>query len=305
MFMIALTPSSDNATGSRKSPFVFNKTMEGIELSENGKPVFFYQISPRESKGSGIYNNYFHPVYNLQGEVITEEFPKDHLNHRGIFWAWHQVFINDLNLGDGWIMENMTQSVTNAETETNNKFAVLNTTVLWKSSRWQNQAAFIEEKATVKVYKSENNIRKIDFEITLAPLVAGVSLGGSDDEKGYGGFCTRIKMPDDLVFISEKGPVKPHNLQVNSGPWMDFCWTSAAGIKNGLAILCHPSDPEYPAPWILRQKASMQNIVFPGRERTKLEKPLVLRYRVIIHNGDTKSAEMAKLQEEFKKVLIK
>jgi len=305
IYMIALTPSPDNAPYGMKSPFMFNITNEGIELSENGKPVFFYQISPKESKESGIFNNYFHPVYKLQGEVITEEFPKDHLNHRGIFWAWHEVFINDQSLGDGWIMENLSQSVTDAKTETNNELALINTTVLWKSSLWQNEAPFIEEKASVKVYKSGNNNRKIDFEITLTPLVPGVSLGGSDDEKGYGGFCTRIKMPEDLVFISEKGPVKPQNLQISSGPWIDFCWTSDSGIKNGLAVLCHPSDPEYPAPWILRQKASMQNIVFPGRERIKLEKPLVLRYRVIIHNGDTKSAEIAKLQEEYNKVPIK
>jgi hypothetical protein len=300
--MIALVPIIDLPSEKEKMSFVFKETKDGYELSENSRPVFSYQINPKESKGSGIYNNYLHPVYDLQGEIITEEFPKDHLNHRGIFWAWHQVFIDDMSLGDGWTMENLSQSVTEAKTFVNNKTAILHTTVLWKSSLWNNNAAFIEEKAEIKVHKSERNIRKLDFIITLIPLVPGLSLGGSNDEKGYGGFCTRIRMPDDLVFISEKGPVKPQNLQINSGPWMDFCWTSPSGTKKGLAILCHSSDPVYPAPWILRQKASMQNIVFPGRERIKIEKPIVLRYRVIIHDGDTKSAEIGNLQEEYNKV---
>ena len=287
-----------------KSPFVFKETDEGIELSENGRPVCFYRRSPSEVPGTGIYNNYLHPVYNLQGEVITDEFPSDHLNHRGIFWAWHQVFINDQSIGDGWMMENLSQEVIKAETNANNKVAVLNINVLWKSSLWQNGTAFIEEHTSVTVYKCEKNLRKIDFDITLIPLTSGVQIGGSNDEKGYGGFCTRIKMPDDLTFTSEKGPVIPQNLQILSGPWMDFCWTSqVSGEKNGLAILGHPSNPNFPAPWILRQKSSMQNIVFPGRERIRLEKPIVLKYRVIIHGGDAKSADIPELQKEYNLVL--
>jgi hypothetical protein len=37
----------------------------------------------------------------------------------------------------------------------------------------------------------------------------------------------------------------------------------------------------------------MQNIVFPGRERFHIteEKPVVLKYRLIIHKGDSKEVE--------------
>ena len=66
------------------------------------------------------------------------------------------------------------------------------------------------------------DIRKIDFEITLKALVNGLQIGGSADQKGYGGFCVRMKLPDSLVFTSENGPVTPRELQVKAGPWMDF-----------------------------------------------------------------------------------
>jgi hypothetical protein len=134
----------------------------------------------------------------------------------------------------------------------------------------------------------EKMSRIIDFEIRLRPLTDGVSIGGSDDEKGYGGFCVRIKLPDDVVFTSFKGPVTPQNLQIEAGPWMNISGSlDHTGRRSGLAIVCDPQTPNYPAPWILRQKSSMQNIVYPGRQRVTLpvDSDLVLKYRLIIHSG--------------------
>ena len=39
--------------------------------------------------------------------------------------------------------------------------------------------------------------------------------------------------------------------------------------------------------WILRRRGSMQNAVYPGATPVPLpmEKPLVLRYRLVIHRG--------------------
>ena len=289
-----------------KSPFSKKQTAEGIELSENGKTVFFYQKEPKKASEKYSFNNYLHPVYNLIGEIITEEFPPDHLNHRGIFWAWHQLYIDNKNIGDGWMMEYISEDVTDVKTKINRKNAQLNARVLWKSSLWQNGKPFIEEETSIIVHRTEDNTRKIDFEIKLIPLTVGVQIGGSDDEKGYGGFCVRLKMPESLVFTSEKGCVKPQNLQIKSGPWMDFSAIfGKSDEKSGLTILCHPSVPNYPAPWIIRQTGSMQNIVFPGRQRIRIDKPLVLRYRVIIHNGDTLSLNIDKLQSEYYKLSLR
>ena len=73
---------------------------------------------------------------------------------------------------------------------------------------------------------------------------------------------------------------------------------------SGLTILCHPSTPNYVVPWILIKEKSMQNIVFPGREEIKLavNKPLVLRYRLIVHKGSVKDIGMDKMQSEYDNV---
>lgn len=292
----------------QKSPFFFTETDQGIELVENGNPVFFYQRKPKSLTGQYVCSNYLHPLYGINGDILTEEFPPDHPYHRGIFWAWHQLYVNNNSLGDGWINDGISQDVVNVQTEKSKDRAQLNLEVMWKSSTFQNGKSFMNENTSIIIHKLESNIRKIDFEITLKPLVPGFQIGGSADEKGYGGFCARIKLPDGLIFTSENGPTTPQDLQIKAGPWMDF---SADFGKNSevssLTILCHPSTPNYPESWILRQKGSMQNIVFPGQNLISIamDKPAVLRYRIIIHNGNAGSVNLPKLQAEYSKMYNK
>jgi hypothetical protein len=290
--------------GSKKSGFTVKENDQGILLMENGKPVFFYQQKTKLLADKYNCNNYLHPLYTLSGDTLTEESPKDHPYHRGIFWGWHQHFIDNKSIGEGWVMEGIYQEVTGVRKEFKKDYAQFYLSVLWKSSLYQNGKPYIEEKSSIIVYPSESNLRKIDFVITLRALVPGVQIGGADDEKGYGGFCPRVKLPDGLIFTSTGGPVKPQNTQIKAGPWMDM--SGAYGRKgeiSGLSILCHPSTPNYPAPWILRQKASMQNIVFPGRERisVSMENPIILRYRLIIHDGNAESVNLPELQSEFER----
>jgi hypothetical protein len=103
-----------------------------------------------------------------------------------------------------------------------------------------------------------------------------------------------IKKPVGLYFTSEKGKLIPQLNTVVSGPLIDFSAPfGKEGKMSGLTLICDKSNPHYPQPWILRQKNSMQNIVFPGRERFHIpeEEPVVLTYILIIHKGDSKKVE--------------
>ncbi len=294
-----------SCNSSAQEKFSFQNTPDGVEVLEGGKPVLFYQKTTKTPNGEFFLNNYIHPLYSLEGDTLTEEFPKDHLHHRGIFWAWHQIYIDTLSVGDSWIMENVSTDVVSVTTNTNNGSAQISTNVLWKSKIFNNQDPFIEEHTTITVHEAQDNFRSIDFEIMLKALVPDVHIGGSDNEKGYGGFSPRIKLPDNLIFTSESGKVAPQTLQIKAGPWMDFSGSFGnSNRQSGLTILCHPSTPNYVAPWILRQKKSMQNIVYPGQEMVNIsmDKPLVLRYRLVIHNGDAGSIDITKLQLAYEKV---
>lgn len=310
IFLVTVMLFNNNAFSTElNSPFIFKKSKKGAELLENGKPVFFYQKEPKTRTGKFYSNNYLHPLYTLDGDTLTEEFPVDHPHHRGIFWAWHQIFKDNQKIGDSWIMENISFEVINVHTKIDKDVAHLNVDVLWKSSVFHNGKPFMSEQSGITVHKLHSNLREIDFEIILNPLIPGIQIGGSEDEKGYGGFSTRIKLPAGLVFTSENGAVIPQLLQVKEGPWIDFSAPFGKHCElHGITVLCHPSTPNYPEPWILRYKdTSMQNIVFPGKERIELpmNKTTALRYRMIIHKGSSVNVDMLKILSEYEKAYDK
>jgi Methane oxygenase PmoA len=302
LFSILFSAFSFYANG--QSRFTFVENAQGIELLEQGQPVYFYQRAPKSVDGRYICNNYLHPLFSIDGDTLTDEFPEDHPYHRGIYWAWHQIYIDNKSIGDGWIMENFSEDVTDIHSGVQNKMARLDLEVEWNSSQFQNGKTFILENTTIWVHPLSEDIRLIDFEIRLKALVPGISIGGSDDEKGYGGFCARIKLPHDLIFTSTNGPVIPQTLQIQAGQWMDFSGSFDKNKKiSGMSILSLPDFLNYPVHWILRKETAMQNIVFPGRQRINLSlnNPIVLKYRVAIHRGNAKEANINKLQKRYNK----
>ena len=51
---------------------------------------------------------YIHPLWGLEGERLTDDFPRDHYHHHGIFWAWPHVGIGD-DQYDLWEYKNIKQ----------------------------------------------------------------------------------------------------------------------------------------------------------------------------------------------------
>jgi hypothetical protein len=289
------------------NPIKITETDDGFMVTEAKEKVMFYQREHKSLNGKFMRANYIHPLYNLDGEILTEDFPVDHPHHRGVFWAWHQVWLGDKRPGDPWATIDFFWDVYNTKIlDVDSKSRALQVHVLWKSPLWTdsdgNKKAFLKETTTMRVHRVQKDMRKIDFEIKLLALEEGMRLGGSEDAKGYGGFTTRIKLPDGLSFTGTDGPVEPKNLSVEAGPWLDFTGKLGAGDNiNGLTILCHNSSPGYPQRWILRRKGSAQNPVYPGRHPVSLstKKPLILRYRLIIHRGELSRGKIDKLQEEY------
>ena len=287
--------------GRQSQNFTFQETKQGVQVLDAGKPVLFYQREPKPNQEEFTFNNYIHPLYGFSGDTVTEEFPIDHIHHRGIYWAWHQVFVAGQSVGDAWTMTNIKQEVSSVTTENTGRII---SNSYWTSSLYKDRKPFISEKIEISIQPRKKKYRAIDFRISLTALVPEVEIGGSADEKGYGGFCVRIKHQDQIVFTSPKGKITPQNLQIDAGSWMDFSGPIGTnGDIEGLAIICHPETPNFPAPWILRSEPSMQNIVYPGRSRIVVPTDILLTlcYRIVIHDGDASNIDIDKLQLEYRK----
>jgi hypothetical protein len=282
------------------------KDPQGYWFSEGDTNVLFYQAERKAlPDGQAARSNYFHPLYDLDGNILTEDFPKDHVHHRGIFWAWHQVRIDGKSVQDQWVNRDSFWMLQEARPESDARSASLALRVRWESPLFTDaqgkRRPFVEERSVTRVHRAEGAIRKIDFHQRLTALVDGVEIGGSEDAKGYGGFSYRVVMPPDIRFTGADGTVTPIENAVGASSWMDVTGSYGSAGRSGVAVLTHPSTTGFPQTWILRAKASMQNAVYPGRQPVALprDRPLVLRYRIVLHRGELAPAEIARLQAEY------
>jgi len=76
----------------------------------------FYRQAPVSHQGEYTRNHNIHPLYGLKGDILTEDFPADHLHQRGIYWAWHQVLVNGKSMGDMWLTEDFIWDVQEVKT---------------------------------------------------------------------------------------------------------------------------------------------------------------------------------------------
>ena len=275
------------------------KEAEGVWVKENEEKVLFYQTSPKSIDGKYTRANYIHPLYNIDGFELTENFPRDHLHHRGIFWTWHQVLIKGKPIGDAWECKDFSWEVEHVKHDYDGDKLNLQSEVLWKSPEWidgdKDQMPFMKESVTITVHAKEEFYRIVDFEIALLALESEVSIGGSDNAKGYGGFSARLKTPKNIHFASHNGEVKPITNQLDEGQWVNISGMYAKdGGPGGVIIICHQENPMFPENWILREKGSMQNPVFPGRDPVSVstETPTVLKYRLVMYTGEMSDKEI-------------
>lgn len=271
---------------------------DGFLFMDGKDSLFFYQKIPKDKGGAYSRCNYIHPLYGPDNSRLSEDFPADHLHHRGVFWAWHQILIDNKLVSDGWELKNFQQKITDIEFRLQKGIGYLNTTVDWESPLWKDGSEpYLQEKTTITMYPKTGSYRRIDFEIKLKALIDRLSIGGSDDEKGYSGFSVRLKLPADVSFLGENGLVEPTNTAVGAGNTMKIDGSFLKGGKKGGVVIY--SNPENPVPstnWILRKAASMQNAVYPGRQPVSIpfDTPLILKYSLLVFQGDISTKQITK-----------
>lgn len=275
----------------------------GYAVAQAGLPVLFYQLEPRSIGGRYERSNYIHPLYGLDGEILTEDFPDDHPHHRGIFWTWHQVLVGDVRAGDPWLARRFRWELSEERVVEGGRGVF--TRHVWYSPDFAGGSEpILQESAEVLVHPVRDDVRILDFDIRLTPLQDGVRLGGSEDDKGYGGFSVRVRMVEGLRFTAASGPVEPARQAVAAGDWVDFSADfSDTGKTSGVAVIVHPSSAGYPQQWILRAPAtpSMQNPVWPGPKPIELARGARtrLRYRLVVHRGHAEEHDLKALAAGF------
>jgi hypothetical protein len=300
------------AAHTKKMGFPFNIFDDGKRLTvlERGKPVFVYNYAPVDPpEGVDAHfrrANYLHPLYSPGGAVVTEDFPKDHYHHRGVFWAWPNCSVKGRKLNVWELATGRSVFKEWIHNDASRKQIRVEAHSLWKFD--DDGVAPIDERVSMTVHAVEKRQRAIDFALTFKNIVdSDVSFQGSDASagtagagaKGYGGFCFR---PDannkPFAFTVKEGVIAEDRMSCETS-WADISW--GADEKRGVAIIQHPKNPGYPHPgWIFRHYGFL-GASWPHNDPHTLGpgESFTLRYRLIVHEGDAQSAGIAKAAAKY------
>jgi len=281
-------------------------------ISENGKPVvqYNYETVPlpegyleRLAHGH-IYavprSNYIHPLFDLNGKPITNDWTLDHAHHRGIYWAWPEVGYEGA-LGDLHALQTVF-ALLFKETETTEKDGTVSVQgeSLWK---WKDEEPIVHETATITVLPLSASGRKINLEFRFKGLVDEVTLArrGTD---AYGGL--NFRMARLSGFQSGIFQEFEDDAAKNGAAWVFATWRDAdSGKTMELTVFEKADNPDYPGDLIQYPDLQWFQPGIPKRgTRFVLKKDdvLTLRFQLWIHeataNDTAKKAAWREFQEK-------
>lgn len=287
---------------------------EKVSVDINGKPFTDFYVA-----GPTVTKPYLWPLRAATGTYVTREWPMqkveeeasiarpDHQHQKGLWFAHDSV--NGL---DFWNNEA-------SYTTPNRGKMVLAGPVEVKSGKksgtitahfdWTDLAGHkLLTETRVMTFYADPDDRRFDLDITLAPAEP-VTFG--DGKDGALGIRIRPILQEDKGtghitnadgFEGEKQVWgKPSN-------WCDYSG-DIHGEKVGIAILDNPANPRHPVRWHARAYGLFAANPFgvSAFDKTQPKSPMTVqpgqtlrfRYRILIHPGDVKSANIAAAWDQY------
>jgi len=269
-----------------------------LKLWEGKNPVLVYNhgvMTSQSAPNAKGRSSYFHPVYGLDGEVLTDDFPADHENHRGLHWAWPHIKIDDREV-DLWSLRDIRHKFQRwLAKEANPKGAVLGVENGW----FVGEKRVMLERVKATIYPASSQGRFIDLELTLMPEGRPISLWGAEG-KSYGGLTLRFG-PRSKTIVTVPSGRSSEDLLNTRLPWADLSGDLRGnGDLSGAAVFVHPKHPNYPPTWMTREYGLLA-VGWPGITPQSLPagQTVSLRYRIWIHRGVPEAAEIQKTYEAY------
>jgi hypothetical protein len=236
-------------------------------------------------------SNYIHPLYGLEGEMLTRDWPDGgHPHHRGIYWAWPEVEYGS-EVGDPHALQRIFSRPTGEINYVNGPvFAQVNAENLWM---WEDAEPIVREHAAIRAYRASASGRVIDLTLRFIALKEGITVA-TRGKNAYGGLNLRGQFPEsqEISYYTEKDDSK----SIRS--WSDFGGIfEGAQSRSGLMVLQHQENPDYPGIWVEYPDLAWVQPTFPAqgtRYPLSTEVPLILRYRLVVYTGKKPDKNISK-----------
>jgi hypothetical protein len=287
---ITTTPRRDVQTDSQQISAKLDKNKVAITVA--GKLFTCYKFAPSQKYP------YFWPVNGpLSGLSITTESSQPYPHHHSLFFGCDRV-----NGGNYWQEENkygqiISQGPKIIETK---GFRVVFTDVCF----WQKPESkpIILDTRRIIVTAPNENLRFIDFEINLQPLI-DIQIQKTNHSLFSARVVPELSVQSGGILVNAEGKTGEKETWGTASPWCDYAG-SRNGVTEGIAILQHPDNRWFPSKWFTRDYGFFSPTPMNWLEdnqpfKLAKDKTLTLRYRVVVHTGDVKTADIDGLFKQY------
>ncbi len=279
--------------GTAQTKVTAEKVGDKIEFRVNGNLFTTYILSEFEKYP------FFYPVNGPSNASVTSMRNANYPHHSSLFFGCDRV-----NGGNYWqegLERGQIISLRADILESGGEKAVVENECIW---RRPGADAPVKDKRLITVTVPSKDKFFIDFEVTMEMLM-DVTILKTNHSLFSGRMDPDLAVINGGTMINAEGDKGEKDTFGKRSAWMDY-YGERMGKMEGMAILQHPSNEWFPAPWFTRDYGfySPTPMYWPENdEQTELKKgdQIHLRYRVIVHSGDTKEAGIAGEFEKYSK----
>jgi hypothetical protein len=244
---------------------------------------------------------YFWPVNGpVSGQSVTTESSQPYPHHHSLFFGCDRV-----NGGNFWQEENKYGQIISQGPkiiEAKGTRIVFVDVCFWQ--RPESKPIILDTRRIIITAPNEK-LRFIDFEINLQPLT-DIQIQKTNHSLFSARVVPELSVNSGGTLINAEGKIDEKGTWGVASPWCDYAG-SRNGVTEGIAILQHPHNRWFPSKWFTRDYGFFSPTPMNWLEDDKPFKlaksdTLTLRYRVVIHAGDAKTADIEELFKQYELV---
>lgn len=243
---------------------------------------------------------FFFPVNGPSNSSVTSMRNANYPHHSSLFFGCDMV--NDGNYWQEGIERGQIIPVRTDIIKSEGDHVIIENECIW---RRPGANAPIKDVRKITVSAPSEGIYQIDFDVAMEMLM-DVTIKKTNHSLFSGRLDPDLAVINGGVMINAEGGLTEKETFGKKSPWIDCYGTRGNKVTEGIAIFQHPSNMWYPAPWFTRDYGffSPTPMYWPQNEQTgtqlKKGEEIKLRYRVIVHAGDTEKAKIEELFNKYK-----
>ena len=288
--------------------YTMERDAHGHTLKDPGGRVVLGYLT---SKPPGLAGNSaccIHPFNTVAGETATDIAPADHPNHRGIFFAWHDMQFTrggETLRGDFWGWGRFAPSdgraIVNREVRLANADA--RTARIAVQNEWLIADQSVLREATTIEASEDQGGRVLDLTYQFTS-----DYDVTVNQMAFTGVCFRCRKDGTYTFHDSNGEVTLPNSSATapesdwpSRPWYSHTVTRGDGKSVASALIDHPGNP--PSAWHGARGVSFLNpcVTAKGPVTFGAKQPLTLRYRAVTIDGKFPDGLLDKMAEAWRR----